>query len=369
VDAVAGIHNMKSRDIAIIVTTITIAGFLLRLYHLDWQCLTADELVTQKVSGFSSVLSVVFWSFQFNYNPPLYYIASYLSSLALGGVSLFSIRLPALVFGTLCIPSMYFLGKELHGKTHGLLLAVVSSFLFPFVYYSQNARAYSLVILVFIWFVVYFIKLYKGDTKSKTTILFFVFAALCLWSHFYSIVPLVVSFAVLIEKRHRVLMYVIPMVVVLVAPCIIYKDAILYHLSAYQSSPHNMFWFNEQQMATMIPNELFCWSWIVIIPLAAYTIYRFRNDLHISLVGISSLSVLFCVFPLTHFTSASPRYTLLVSPVVLAVAIYPVSLWIDSLKTLDRKIVIFIAFVFVVFLFNYGSLLSWYTFNICPYLW
>ena len=130
---------------------------------------------------------------------------------------------------------------------------------------------------------------------------------------------------------------------------------------------HNYLWFGPEQIALMLPNELFCWSWIIIIPLAMFAVYQYRNPLRLNLFLISAITILSCI-PMTFAVSMSPRYALLVSPVVLVLALYPVSVWIDKFKTVDKKAVSFIGAVFILFLFNYGSLMSWYTFNICPYV-
>ena len=68
----------------------------------------------------------------------------------------------------------------------------------------------------------------------------------------------------------------------------------------------------------------------------------------------------------SQFTGTMPRYAVLVSPLVIVVAMYPVSEWIDRLKTLNQKIAVFALVLFVIFLFNYGSILEWLTFSVCP---
>jgi len=368
VDAMAGVSGMKKWQVAALAG-IMVFGSVLRLYHLGWQCLNVDEMVTYRVVGSKSALDLVLWALGSDYNPPLYYLCAHLSSVILNNISLFSVRFPAVVFGVLLIPSVYALGNQIRNTTLGLLLAAASSFMFPFVYYSQNARAYSLVMLAFVWYIIFYIKVYRGDVGYKTIMLFVLFACLCLWSHLYSVIPLMVSLAFLALKYRKTIPYLAGVIAVVCLPFIRYIPAIYNQIFNPSGMPvlHNYFWFSPQQIALMLPNELFCWAWILVIPLVIFSLWKHKSSLHISLFIISAITVLSCI-PMTFITSMSPRYALLVSPVLLVLALYPVSAWIDAFKSIEKRAVLFIAVVFILFLFNWGSLLSWYTFNVCPYI-
>jgi hypothetical protein len=68
-------------------------------------------------------------------------------SVALGGMSPFTIRLPAFLAGVLCIPLMFFVGKAFH-RNAGLPAAIAMA-VFPYmVLYSTTARGYSLLVLL-----------------------------------------------------------------------------------------------------------------------------------------------------------------------------------------------------------------------------
>jgi uncharacterized membrane protein len=364
-DSDRGGSTVKSDTIwaVAVLTVLTIFGLIIRLYHLDWQCLTVDEMITYRVVA-HPLMSLVFW--MNDYNPPLYYIIAHISEMIYGGITTFSIRFPAMLFGAAVIPAMYFLGNELRNKTLGVLLAGISSFLFPFVYYSQNARAYSLVMFAFIIYTILFIRAYRGDTNRGTVVALLIMSGLCIISHFYSVIPVVISWGILAKRRRELIPYLVGIAALLSAVAILYVPAIISHFQQLPTLAHTEFWLTPIQITMMLPNELFCWSWLVVIPLAAYSILKQFNHLHFDLFLISVLTVLSCI-PMTFFISMSPRYALLVSPVILAVAFYPVSEWIDNQKTVNRKVALLAMVLFGMFLFNYGSLLSWYTFNICPY--
>jgi len=307
------------------------------------------------------------WAIGGDYNPPTFYLFSHWSALFFGEVTNFSIRFPSVVFGVLLIPVAYIFGKTLDNKILGLLLAGVVSFLFPMVYYSQNARGYSLVMLAFVVYMTIFLKVYRGDTRLLTIFTIAFFSALCLWSHFYSIIPVVVSWAILAKKHRRILLTIISFVIVLCIPFIKYIGTVIslqQKVSTFVSGP---FWLSPLDITIMLPNELFCWSWLIIIPLAVYWTATFRISLFCDLMFISAITIMSCI-PMTFITAMSPRYALLVSPLVIAVALIPVSVIINRQDNSYKKIALFLLSVFTIFLFNYGSLLSWYTFNICPYI-
>lgn len=343
---------------------ITISGLALRIYHLDFQCFATDELYTIKAAPWSST-EIILWSLGGDYNPPLYYLFAHYSSLLFGDVTSFAIRFPAAIFGTLCIPAAFVLGKEFKNEILGLLMAATICFLYPLIYYSQDARAYSLVMLAFIGYILFFIRVYRGDISTKTIAFGIAFAALSLWSHFYSIVPLAVSLGILLLKYQRIAIFGSAMVVLACLPFVRYIGAVANQFHALSSFVHTSWWLGPLDVAMLIPWELFGWAGLAIIPLAALTLYRYRDSLDISLIVIAAISALSCL-PMTALTAMSPRYTLLVSPIVLLVALYPISEFIDNQKTPTKKFALFSGITFVLFFFNYGSIVQWFTVSICP---
>src|SRR5574344_1745582 len=71
------------------------------------------------------------------------------------------IRLFSVICGVLDVPFAYFTGKSLKDKTCGLVAATFMAINSIAMYYSQEARFYSLILLLSTIFVFYFIKLIK----------------------------------------------------------------------------------------------------------------------------------------------------------------------------------------------------------------
>ena len=94
--------------------------------------------------------------------------------------------IPALL-GVLTIPLFYLIGKEFLDRNAGIIAAAactVSPFL---IYYSQEARAYMMMLFFIALATIFFLRAMKSGSLIHW-ILFGVFSALAFWSHFYAIV-------------------------------------------------------------------------------------------------------------------------------------------------------------------------------------
>jgi uncharacterized membrane protein len=353
---------------------VTIIALFIRLYNLTWQCFNVDEVYTAQVAA-NTTISTIYYSFRYDCNLPLYYLAAHWASVFAGTIDRFTVRIPAVIFGTLAIPVIYLIGKELQGKTFGLITAAVIAIMFPFYYYSQDGRAYSLVMLMFLGFIYFYIKIVEGDTRNRTLIFAGLFAALSLWSHYYSIVPIVVAILLLLINNRKLAAIEISVVFgLLVAPMLAFMDIKnllsraapwIFGTSYTGGTIPAALTISPIQMILYLPNELWCWAWLVVLPLAAYTLWKYRLKIfgYFAIIGLASMAG---VVVLAHFTNALPRYALLVSPLFILVALYPISKTIDNQKTMAKKIVFVGVVLFIIAILNIGSFVSWTTFNICP---
>ena len=139
----------------IILFTVILVGLLLRLFRLGYHDLWYDEAM-------SIVLSNNYYNI---WNPPLFYIILHYWIKSFGQ-SEFSIRLPGLLFSSLSIPSIYILGKTLFNRRVGTLAAIIIA-LSPFqIWYAQEARSYSAVLLFSILSTYFLIMVLKGTSRS-----------------------------------------------------------------------------------------------------------------------------------------------------------------------------------------------------------
>ncbi len=126
---------------------IILIGFGLRLLRLGEQSLWYDEGVTWMLSQMQ-LPSLIQWTAD-DIQPPLYYLLLWATDLLFSD-SEWALRFPSALSGTLLIPLLYSLARALSGRrAAGLapLLAAALAALSPLlVYYSQEARMYTLLV-------------------------------------------------------------------------------------------------------------------------------------------------------------------------------------------------------------------------------
>jgi len=124
---------------------ILLVGLILRLISLN-QSLWLDEATTALVAKMP--LSNIFNNFLPNdVHPPLYYlIVKYWSFVF--GTSEVALRIPSVLFGLGTIYFTYLIGKKIFNEKTGLLAAAFLATSGLAVYYSQEARMYSLAALL-----------------------------------------------------------------------------------------------------------------------------------------------------------------------------------------------------------------------------
>lgn len=176
----------------------------MRLYELGAESIWFDEAYTALVSKrepWSLIKHVL--SIEYEKNPPFYYVLLHFWRSIFGDTE-FSLRLLSAVLGSISVIAIYWLGKLLFNKRAGIFAALILSVSVFHIQYSQEARAYSLIILLTIISYYSLVKL-----TSKKSILFgsiyLVTSVLMLYTHYYSIFILaaqnVFCFTLFIIKR------------------------------------------------------------------------------------------------------------------------------------------------------------------------
>src|SRR3954467_6213099 len=136
---------MRARHLQLLAG-ITLAGALLRFTTLDVQSYWLDEVATVNIlrHGFGDMLSAVSAG---ESTPPVYYVVAWLWS-KLFGTGEVGLRSLSAVLGTATIPLVFVLGREVAGRTAGLVAAALCAFNPLLIWYSQEARSYSLMVLL-----------------------------------------------------------------------------------------------------------------------------------------------------------------------------------------------------------------------------
>jgi uncharacterized membrane protein len=140
-------HSARGHDRLLAVLGLVVgAGAALRLLGLNAQSLWNDELSSWARSSFSNLGDVISLGAAPDVHPPGYYVILFFSQHIWGETEL-ALRLPSALAGVLCIPLIYQLGRRLYSRPAGLYAATLLACLWAPLYYSQEARAYSLLLL------------------------------------------------------------------------------------------------------------------------------------------------------------------------------------------------------------------------------
>jgi mannosyltransferase len=136
-----------TRAEAIGLAALTLVGAALRFATLDLQSFDFDEAITVgPVLGgsFDAMLDTIPAT---ESTPPLYYVLAWLWTQVFGLGEVGARSLSAL-FGTVLVPVAYGAARELGGRRAGLIAAALVAVNPQLIFYSQEARAYSLLALL-----------------------------------------------------------------------------------------------------------------------------------------------------------------------------------------------------------------------------
>ncbi len=125
---------------------IILSGAFLRFYHLGFPSLGNDELETLRMSDYNSISSMINEGIVPDVHPPGFQLLIYIIMKNFGD-SEFILRLPSAIAGILSIYVIFLLGKLIFSIREGLYSAVFLAISWCPLYYSQEARSYSLLLL------------------------------------------------------------------------------------------------------------------------------------------------------------------------------------------------------------------------------
>jgi 4-amino-4-deoxy-L-arabinose transferase-like glycosyltransferase len=164
--------------------SLTLIGALLRFYDLGYNSLWLDEATTYNLAA-RSIPDIWQATTGGEFNPPLFYWAEHVM-LLLGNSEVVLRFLPALL-GILTIPLVYLVGKEFMDRNTGIIAAAAFAFSPFLLFYSQEARAYSMMLFFVTFSMIFYFRALKTNDIMNWA-LFGILSALAFWSHFYALV-------------------------------------------------------------------------------------------------------------------------------------------------------------------------------------
>ena len=187
---------------------IFLVGLALRLYGLGSESLWWDEVYAISTMAQPGPLEIIRLSSTDN-NPPLFYLILHYWML-FAGDSAFSVRLPSAIAGALAIPVMYGIGRLLFDRGAGLLAAFILALSAYNVRYAQEARGYSLMVLLTLLSFYFFVKLARGGSSRYTSVGYVVCTALLIYAHFYGVFFVAAQVLYLLVSRENLRRWVLP---------------------------------------------------------------------------------------------------------------------------------------------------------------
>ncbi len=183
-----------------ILAGLTLGAAALRFATLGGQAYHHDEVVTASRvlrADFVHAIEAVGFS---ESAPPLYYALAW-AWTQLTGTGEVGLRSLSALAGVATVPVGYLLGVELRGRRVGLVVAALVAVNPMLLWYSQEARGYALLVLLTALAALYFVRALEAPRRN--IVLWGLFSALALATHYFAIFPIALEAAWLLWRRGR----------------------------------------------------------------------------------------------------------------------------------------------------------------------
>jgi mannosyltransferase len=191
--------SADGRSQLVLFAGVLFAALLLRLVLLGQTSLWLDEIwsIATARLPWRSVLWVVLHQ---DSNASLYYALLHLWMRL--GSDVATVRLLSVLLGVMAIPALYVLGNRLYGRPAGLIAASLLAVNKLHISQSQEARGYSLVVLLVTLSSLFFVRSVERPV-AKNWWGYVLFSALAIYAHLFAVLVLVAHWASLVFLRRR----------------------------------------------------------------------------------------------------------------------------------------------------------------------
>jgi mannosyltransferase len=173
----------------LLLTSIVLLALVLRLYKLGEWSFWGDEMFTLRNA------QNVFADF-LNTSPITFVLTHY--SIAIFGLSEWSARLGPALIGVITVPVLFFMVRKMFGVNIALIFTILLAVSPWHLYWSQNARFYAAILLLYS-LTLFFFYLWVENREKKYLVLSTVFLAVGIWEKMsvLFIVPVLLMFLIL----------------------------------------------------------------------------------------------------------------------------------------------------------------------------
>ncbi|HEU4392037.1 MAG TPA: glycosyltransferase family 39 protein [Solirubrobacterales bacterium] len=184
-----------------IVAGLTLLAAVLRFATLGVQAYHHDEIVTASRvlrGSFLHAMDAVGFS---ESAPPLYYALAWVWT-QLTGTGEFGLRSLSALAGVATVPVAYLLGLELRGRRAGLMAAALVAVNPMLLWYSQEARAYALLVLLCTISLLYCARAQRSG-RRRDFVRWGLASGLALATHYFAVFAIVAEALLLLRRRGR----------------------------------------------------------------------------------------------------------------------------------------------------------------------
>lgn len=194
---------IKAHSTTLILLTIILLGVFLRIYALGGESIWLDE-VSSIVQAKQNLSEVIRTSIDIHNSPPLYFIILHYQMLLFGSSEI-AVRFPSAIFGIISIIFIYKIGYLLFNRKIGLISSFFLAISTFALFYSQDARPYSLFLLMTLLSFYFFIQILKINSK-RYYLGYSLANMLLLYSHLFGlfvIISQIIYFAIFWKKYRQ----------------------------------------------------------------------------------------------------------------------------------------------------------------------
>ncbi len=183
----------------VIMYAIMALGVFFRLFRLSGQSVWIDEYITANLASGPNLLYVFFNSLANNPHPPLFFMLEHIV-VKIFGMSEFSLRILPAIIGIINMFIFYKLARSFFSEK----VSMIAFFLFalnPYqIYYSQEARMYSLFLMTSLLIIYYFLMSIKYNSFMPGPVI--TWSVIGLYVHNYTFfLILILNFIIFVTNR------------------------------------------------------------------------------------------------------------------------------------------------------------------------
>jgi mannosyltransferase len=177
---------LKCHRAILLLLLITAIGVFLRLYTIGKESIWFDEAASI-YSAKRPIIDMIWDCVLWQRNPPLHFVTLKIW-MNLFGDSEVAIRTLSAIFGIASLPLIYLVGKQLFNTRVGILASFFLSISAYAIYYSQESRAYAMLVFFTILSFIFFIRIVKYESTNKWYfIAYFVTNTLLVYTHYFGL--------------------------------------------------------------------------------------------------------------------------------------------------------------------------------------